>query len=96
MFGIRDHDLICTIISVEGSSEPQPHVEMSFRDTRNLNKDLFLQEIKIAFENIEPGWGVWYKTFSDICNKHAPIVKRRISRKHSQWIDEDILLLLYD
>ena len=93
---ISDHDLIFTVIKDFSFSEPQNHVEMSFRDTRNLDTDQFLSEIRVAFHNIQPDWEIWYKTFNEICNKHAPIVTRRISRKQNPWIDEDVLRLLHD
>ena len=43
---ISDHDLIFTLIDINEYREQQRHVEMSFRDTRKLNTELFLDDIK--------------------------------------------------
>jgi hypothetical protein len=36
-------------------------------------------------------WLVWKENFSKICDKHAPIKRRKIRNKSNPWITEQLL-----
>ena len=38
---------------------------------------------------------LWSKSFLGICNRHAPLISTRVRNKHSPWITNDIVKLMY-
>ena len=82
------------------------HRTIKFRSYKNFNVDNFLNDIKSSsgyktienghFECVESAWSLWKKSFSNICNSHAPLQIMRVKNRHNPWITPDIIKLMYE
>ena len=68
----------------------QQHRTIEYRCFKNYDKDKFTEELKHcpwqaieAFEDIDDAYGMWKDMFLEICDKHCPLVKRRVRKKIS-------------
>ncbi len=43
-----------------------------------------------AYTNIEEAYQQWKSLFNDGCDKHCPIVSRRVTKTFIPWIDAEI------
>ena len=45
--------------------------------------------------DVEESWKHWKQQFTEICNKHAPFVEKRLKARKFPWITPDIVKLMY-
>ena len=71
---------------------------IEFRDFKNLNERAFLDDIRSIgtlnlhqYASANEMWLVWKENFTKICDKHAPIKRRKIRNKSNPWITEQLL-----
>ena len=74
---------------------------MKFRDYKNFNEEAFLLDLGhndwfLRDENdVEESWKHWKQQGTEICNKHAPFVEKRLNARQYPWITPDIVKLMY-
>ena len=92
---ISDHNLIYSVIDVHSDYNEQIHTEITFRDYRNFNVEMFLNDVHNELYDKELAWDEWYSRFDSICNVHAPLASRRIKDSSKPWIDPEMTLKLF-
>ena len=72
---------------------------IEFRDFKNLNERAFLDDIRSLdalnlnqCASVNEMWTIWKENFMNICDKHAPIKRRKIRNKSNPWITKQLLL----
>ena len=93
---ISDHYLIYGIRKFPSVKVNTQIIE--FRDFKNLNERAFLDDIRSLgtlnlhqYASANEMWLVWKEHYAKICDKHAPIKRRKIRNKSNPWIT-DLLL----
>jgi hypothetical protein len=97
---ISRHDLIYCVL-VMRAPKPEPKI-ITYRNFRNLNEEHFLSDVIStpwdsihALESVNDMVETLNDTILKLYDKHAPIVTRRINKKHSvPWISDVILELM--
>ena len=71
---------------------------IELRDFKNLNERAFLDDIRSLgtlnrhqYASPNEMWLVWKEHFAKICDKHAPIKRRKIRNISNPWITEQLL-----
>ena len=71
---------------------------IEFQDFKHFNERAFLHDIRsIGTLNLHQYASanemrlVWKENFTKICDKHAPIKRRKIRNKSNPWITEQVL-----
>ena len=72
---------------------------IEFRDFKNINERAFLHDIRSLDAlnlnqcvSVNEMWNIWKENFMNICDKHAPIKRRKIRNKSNPWITKQLLL----
>ena len=93
---ISDHYLIYGIRKFPSVKVNTRIIE--FRDFKNLNERAFLDDIRSLgtlnldqYASANEMWLVWKEHYAKICDKHAPIKRRKIRNKSNPWITEQLL-----
>ena len=75
-------------------------IEKRNRNFKNINIDQFKTDLKKKLDsrqenvNIEEMYGNYIKDITSIIEKHAPISRRKLTKKqHKSWFDEEALRL---
>ena len=74
------------------------HTSLKYRNLKSLNNELFAKDLSEApwdsafvFEDTDDIVDSWYSIFTNILNKHAPIISKRVKRKiQPKWFTNDI------
>lgn len=98
---LSDHFLIYTCIDVNVTRKP--HKTIRYRDYKNFNAEMFLNEVKqckvLNMQNepttCKPSWSDWKEAFLKISDKHAPIKVSRVKERYCPWITPSIIKLMY-
>ncbi len=92
---ISDHYLIYGVRKFSSLKANTRIIE--FRDFKNLNERAFLDDIRSIgtlnlhqYASANEMWLVWKENFTKICDKHAPIKRRKIRNKSNPWITEQL------
>ena len=79
------------------------HKYATFRAYKNFNENAFINDVHNSFENIDfsnddvnRAWDEWKSKFLNLCDKHAPIRKMRVRKKHLPWVDGEVLEKIYE
>ena len=94
---ISDHYLIYGVRKFPSLKATAQIIE--FRDFKNLNERAFLDDIRSLdalnlnqCASVNEMWTIWKENFMNICDKHAPIKRRKIRNKSNPWITKQLLL----
>ena len=74
------------------------HTSLKYRNLKSLNNELFAKDLSEApwdsafvFEDTDDIVDSWYSIFTNILNKHAPIISKRVKRNiQPKWFANDI------
>ena len=99
---VSDHYLIYT--SIESTRTKNSHNHVRFRDYKNFDSNLFIDDIKqckalsdtdISKNSLEIKWNMWKTAFLNISDRHAPFRQCRVKRRHNPWMTQSIIQLIY-
>jgi hypothetical protein len=100
---LSDHYMVFTVIDTKCKQKMHNHKYATFRAYKNFDVNAFIKEVQNSFENIDfsndnmyKSWDKWKNMFLNLCDKHAPIRKMRVRKKHLPWIDRDVLEKIYE
>lgn len=101
---LSDHYPVFTILRWGSKGNLQRHKEITFRDYKNFDENNFLQDLSnanILTEQFEEStfidrWIEFKRVFTSVCDKHVPLVTRRMKNRYNPWITSDIVKLMYD
>jgi hypothetical protein len=92
---INDHYLIN---GVRKFPSLKANTRMEFRNFKNLNERAFLDDIRSIgtlnlhqYASANEMWLCLEENFTKICDKHAPIKRRKIRNQSNPWITEQLL-----
>jgi hypothetical protein len=99
-----DHFMVFTQLeSLQYESSNKTHNRVKFRNFANFDIDSFKHDVHNAFSGIDflsitdvhVGWSQWKNEFLKVCDKHAPLVERRLKPRNNPWITSDIIKKMY-
>ena len=108
-WALSDHFPVYIVISNSklADNRSSKHMEISYRKTKQLNEELFCNDIVAAMlvdfpnkfceiENaVNSAVNLWTKYFNEINNRHCPTITKRIKRQiQPKWITTEILDLM--
>ena len=78
------------------------HKEIHYRCFTHFDKDAFLLELvhsqlSQVFQYTDPDKAleIWYKTFSSVYNKHAPLKTKRVKyTRKPPWLSKEIIIII--
>jgi hypothetical protein len=98
---MSDHYGIETILKDLCKSKKM-HNLVTFRDYKNYVKQDFLQDVtnslsdtQMLNSNLNESWKIFKVKFLQVCNKHVPIVTKRLKKRFKPWITHDIIKMMY-
>ena len=93
MCGCSDHLPICITWFKKGVKIPKAaHKEIQYRCFTHFDKDAFLLDL-VHYQYTDPVEALefWYKTFSSVCNKHAPFITKHVKyTRKPPWLSKEI------
>ena len=101
---LSDHYLVCTTLLTHYGSKQCDHRLVSYRDYKKLDTTAFYNDLlnctsivncDFKPEDVHKHWESFKTNFIRICDKHAPICRRRLKRRFNPWIDADIVNNMY-
>lgn len=94
--GISDHDMVVTIRKWK-LPKPPPKL-ISYRSMKRFDSDIFLQDLNsvpwdCAFihDDINDIWATWYKLFTEVIDRHAPLKKKLVRGNAVSWMTPKII-----
>ena len=94
--GISDHDMVVTIRKWK-LPKPPPKL-ISYRSMKRFDTDIFLQDLNsvpwdCAFihDDINDIWATWYKLFTEVIDRHAPLKKKLVRGNAVSWMTPKII-----
>ena len=102
---LSDHYLIYTCIHFS-MAKHNNHKEVTFRDYQQFDRDDILQNLERSFDtsnldfeddmyNIDEKWFKWKSTFTEVCDKHAPLKTMSMKQRYCPWISKELVQLIY-
>ena len=108
-WALSDHYPVYVVISKSKLTDNRgaKHMETSYRKTKQLNEELFCNDIVAAMlvdfpkknreieNDVDSVVNLWTKYFNEINNRHCPTITNRIKRQtQPKWITAEILDLM--
>ena len=79
----------------------KPPRTITFRNYNKFDEKRFVEELKcIPFHVIEAcddpdtTWSIWKTMFTEVCDKHAPVVTWKVLGELCPWLTEDITKIM--
>ena len=92
---ISDHSLVYMVRKAHYKRNGSRIVE--FRSLKNFSRENFLRDLELkqwsnvhCFEDPNEMWATWKSMLMETIDKHAPCRSRRIGKKRSSWITNDL------
>ena len=91
--GLSDHFPVFISRKTNGSySLKNTHYTISYRSFKNFDENKFIDDLKSTPWDIVKIVETWSSLFSDIVDKHLPLRKHCVKRKHQpKWLSADII-----
>ena len=100
---LSDHYMVFTVIDTKFKQKMLNHKYATFRAYKNFNENAFINEVQNSFDNVDfsnddvyVAWDKWKSKFLNLCDKHAPLRKMRVRKKHLPWVDREVLEKIYE
>lgn len=98
--GISDHSLIYAIRKSNYMNIGSRNIIK--RDLRHFNETCFLNDLNqinwnevSSFDDPDQMWVVWRDNLMNVIDKHAPLRRKRIGKKRSQWITPEVMSMMH-
>ena len=100
VYGLSDHYPICfTHKSGRGKHRKHHHEKIEYRNFKNFSQQKFVDDLHTVpwsvidlFSDVDDKIETWNTLFTDVVNKHIPLVTRRVKNKQLPgWMTRDIL-----
>ena len=95
--GLADHQLVYCVTSSHKARPQGIHRTIKARNFKKFNEETFLKDLSEcpwssleAYDDIDDAYHHWKTLFLDICDKHCPVVTKRVRKTFMPWIDQDI------
>lgn len=108
-FGASDHYCVETKMQLLKKSQHQNkqcHNVLHYRDYKSFSIDAFVNDVKESMADLlsndvpddllSQRWDEFKNKFLEYSDKHAPLVTQRLKNRHNNWMDHDILKLMYE
>ena len=96
---ISDHSLVYAVRQTRVTRKPPRTI--TFRNYNKFDEKQFVEELKnVPFHVIEAcddpdtTWSIWKTMFTEVCDKHAPVVTRKVRGELCPWLTEDITKIM--
>ena len=96
---------LCIYIQMEFKnmkSSVVDHNTVRFRDKKNFDINIFSHDLiscdilNGSQENDDISWSRWKSAYTEICDKHAPLISLKLKKESNPWITHDITKLMYE
>ena len=94
--GISDHDMVVTIRKWKLPKSPPKLI--SYRSMKRFDADIFLQDLNsvpwdsaFIYDDIDDIWAHWYKLFTEVIDRHAPLKRKLVRGNTVSWMTPKII-----
>ena len=102
-YTLSDHYLLYTHMEFEHTKPSVvDHNTVKFRDKKNFDMESFSNDLiscdilNGSQDNDDISWERWKLTYTDICDRHAPMKSLRLKKRSNPWMTHDIIKLMYE
>ena len=98
--GLSDHSLVYACIGKSKKVPTQSHKLKTSRSFSKFNEDDFINDIRkadwksVKYDCVNKSVDEFEELFTNIADKHAPMKTKRVRKKQSPWLNDDIIALM--
>ena len=92
---LSDHDMLISVRKINNLNE-QPRV-MKCRNYAKYDPTIFCSDLKkvpwdnvLSLTNVDEAWSLWKYNFTAECDKHAPLIDKKVRGRNCPWITLEI------
>ena len=90
-----DHDMLISVRKINNLKE-QPRV-IKCRNYAKYDRIIFCSDLKkvpwdtvLSLTNVDEAWSLWKYNFTAVCDKHAPLIDRKVRGRNCPWLTLEI------